>query len=77
MPPPVAPTAPPHYPATAPPPSPPVRAGTAAGTVRAARPEGQKPRRAPPSTGNITPLMYEAAGESRNAAALPNSSGVP
>jgi hypothetical protein len=37
----------------------------------------QKPCRAPPSTGSITPVKYDAAGDSRNAAALPNSSGAP
>ncbi|BAU82326.1 hypothetical protein SLA_1387 [Streptomyces laurentii] len=38
---------------------------------------GQKPLRAPPSTGSIRPVRYEAAGERRNAAVRPNSSGVP
>lgn len=40
-------------------------------------PGGQKPWRAPPSTGSMMPVRYEAAGESRNAAVRPNSSGVP
>ena len=31
----------------------------------------------PPSTCRETPVMYEAAGESKNAAALPSSSGSP
>ena len=34
-------------------------------------------RMEPPSTGIIAPVMYEAAGESRNAATRPNSSGSP
>lgn len=37
----------------------------------------QKPLRAPPSTGSISPVRYEAAGDSRKAAVRPNSSGVP
>lgn len=37
----------------------------------------QKPCREPPSTGSMMPVRYDAAGESRNAAARPNSSGVP
>jgi cytochrome oxidase assembly protein ShyY1 len=37
----------------------------------------QSERSMPPSTGNITPETNEAAGESRNAAAAPNSSGRP
>ncbi|MEI5675276.1 MULTISPECIES: SURF1 family cytochrome oxidase biogenesis protein [unclassified Nocardioides] len=42
-----------------------------------ARRRGQIPRSAPPSTGSIAPETYDAAGESRNAAARPNSSGSP
>lgn len=38
---------------------------------------GQSERSRPPSTGSITPVTKEAAGESRNAAARPNSSGSP
>jgi hypothetical protein len=34
-------------------------------------------RSIPPSTGSITPEMNEAAGESKKAAARPNSSGSP
>lgn len=41
------------------------------------RPAGQSARSMPPSTGSITPETNEAAGESRNAAARPNSSGLP
>lgn len=37
----------------------------------------QSERSMPPSTGSITPVMNEAAGDSRNAAARPNSSGSP
>lgn len=37
----------------------------------------QRARESPPSTGTMTPVMNEAAGESRNAAARPNSSGSP
>ncbi len=37
----------------------------------------QSERSMPPSTGSITPVTNEAAGESRNAAAAPNSSGRP
>ena len=37
----------------------------------------QSARTMPPSTGSITPEMNDAAGESRNAAARPNSSGRP
>jgi cytochrome oxidase assembly protein ShyY1 len=36
-----------------------------------------KERSMPPSTGSMTPVMNDAAGESRNAAARPNSSGRP
>lgn len=32
---------------------------------------------APPSTGTIAPVMNDAAGESKNAATRPNSSGSP
>ena len=42
-----------------------------------AGPGPQTLRISPPSTGSITPVMYDAAGESRNAAARPNSSGSP
>jgi cytochrome oxidase assembly protein ShyY1 len=37
----------------------------------------QSERSIPPSTGSITPVMKAAAGESRKAAARPNSSGRP
>jgi cytochrome oxidase assembly protein ShyY1 len=37
----------------------------------------QTARSMPPSTGNITPEMNEEAGDSRKAAARPNSSGSP
>lgn len=39
--------------------------------------EPQRPRDIPPSTGTITPDRKDAAGESRNAATRPNSSGRP
>src|SRR3954463_14784632 len=35
------------------------------------------PRVQPPSTGMVTPLMYDAAGEARNATTSPNSFGSP
>jgi cytochrome oxidase assembly protein ShyY1 len=38
---------------------------------------GQNVRNRPPSTGSITPVTNDAAGESRKAAARPNSSGSP
>ena len=38
---------------------------------------GQRLRSSPPSTGSITPVRNDAAGESRNAATAPNSSGSP
>jgi cytochrome oxidase assembly protein ShyY1 len=38
---------------------------------------GQSPRSIPPSTGSITPVTKDEAGESRNVAARPNSSGSP
>jgi cytochrome oxidase assembly protein ShyY1 len=38
---------------------------------------GQTARSMPPSTGSITPETNDAAGDSRNAAARPNSSGSP
>ena len=38
---------------------------------------GQSARSIPPSTGSITPVTNDAAGESRKAAARPNSSGSP
>jgi hypothetical protein len=31
----------------------------------------------PPSTGKLIPVIYDAAGEQRNATAAPNSSGFP
>ena len=37
----------------------------------------QRERSMPPSTGSITPVTKPAAGDSRNAAARPNSSGRP
>jgi sterol desaturase/sphingolipid hydroxylase (fatty acid hydroxylase superfamily) len=37
----------------------------------------QRLRDIPPSTGSMTPVKNPAAGDSRNAAALPNSSGAP
>lgn len=37
----------------------------------------QRARSMPPSTGSMTPFTNEAAGESRKAAARPNSSGSP
>lgn len=39
------------------------------------RGDGYSARRAPPSTGSIAPEMNEAAGETRKAAARPNSAG--
>jgi cytochrome oxidase assembly protein ShyY1 len=53
-------------------PEPGQRAGPRAGQGR-----GQNVRSMPPSTGSITPVTNDAAGESRNAAARPNSSGSP
>ena len=59
---------------------------TSGGTGRAARagqgvarrPEpGQSARSMPPSTGSIAPDTNDAAGESKKAAARPNSSGSP
>jgi len=41
------------------------------------RRRGHRARSIPPSTGTMAPLTNEAAGESRNAATLPNSSGRP
>lgn len=38
---------------------------------------GQTDRSMPPSTGSMTPVTYEDAGESTNAAVRPNSSGSP
>ena len=46
----------------------------AAGEAEAER---QSERNAPPSTGSIDPETYEDAGDSRKAAARPNSSGSP
>ena len=37
----------------------------------------QNVRSMPPSTGSITPVTNDAAGESKKAAARPNSSGSP
>lgn len=39
--------------------------------------DDQSARSIPPSTGSMTPLTKEAAGDSRKAAARPNSSGSP
>ena len=39
--------------------------------------DGQSARSMPPSTGSMTPVTNDAAGESRKAAARPNSSGSP
>ena len=44
---------------------------------RQRRTDPQRARSMPPSTGSMTPVTKEAAGESRNAAARPNSSGSP
>jgi cytochrome oxidase assembly protein ShyY1 len=44
---------------------------------RGPRGERQRPRTMPPSTGSSTPVRKEAAGDSRKAAARPNSSGSP
>jgi cytochrome oxidase assembly protein ShyY1 len=41
------------------------------------KPRAQRPRPMPPSTGSITPVRNDAAGDSKNAAARPNSSGSP
>ncbi len=38
---------------------------------------GQRLRSSPPSTGSITPVRNDAAGDSTNAATAPNSSGSP
>jgi hypothetical protein len=35
------------------------------------------PRTQPPSTGSVTPVTNDAAGDARNATTAPNSSGVP
>ena len=40
-------------------------------------PRSQTARSIPPSTGSITPDTNDEAGDSRNAAARPNSSGSP
>ena len=45
--------------------------------AEAAEAAAQSERSIPPSTGSITPDTNDAAGESRNAAARPNSSGRP
>jgi cytochrome oxidase assembly protein ShyY1 len=42
-----------------------------------AQERAQRERSMPPSTGSITPETNDAAGESRKAAARPNSSGAP
>ena len=42
-----------------------------------APPTAQSARSIPPSTGSITPVTKDAAGDSRKAAARPNSSGSP
>lgn len=47
------------------------------GERRRAAPPGQSDRDRPPSTGSITPDRKDAAGESTNAATLPNSPGSP
>jgi cytochrome oxidase assembly protein ShyY1 len=47
------------------------------GGPKAARRQGQSARSMPPSTGSITPVTKDEAGESRKAAARPNSSGSP
>jgi cytochrome oxidase assembly protein ShyY1 len=39
--------------------------------------DGQSARSIPPSTGSIAPVTNDAAGDNRNAAARPNSSGSP
>lgn len=44
---------------------------------RAEREQAQRARSMPPSTGTITPDTNDEAGESRNAATRPNSSGSP
>lgn len=44
---------------------------------RGERDASQRERSIPPSTGSIAPEMKDAAGESRNAATRPNSSGSP
>lgn len=52
-----------------------LRGGT--GNDEPGRGTPQSERSIPPSTGSITPVTKDEAGESRNAAARPNSSGVP
>ncbi len=47
------------------------------GPQRGPRSRGQSDRSAPPSTGSIAPVTNEDAGDSRKAAARPNSSGSP
>jgi cytochrome oxidase assembly protein ShyY1 len=47
------------------------------GGPRGGRSRAQRARNSPPSTGSITPVTYDDAGDSRNAAARPNSSGSP
>lgn len=46
-------------------------------TRTATKPSRQRARTMPPSTGSSTPVRKDAAGESRKAAARPNSSGSP
>lgn len=50
--------------------------GERQGRKRAAR-TAQSDRSIPPSTGSIAPVTNDAAGDNRNAAARPNSSGSP
>jgi hypothetical protein len=54
-----------------------VRARQEAAARAAAIAEAQSARDIPPSTDSITPQTKDAAGESRKAAARPNSSGSP
>ncbi|HYO39537.1 MAG TPA: SURF1 family protein [Nocardioidaceae bacterium] len=51
--------------------------GTAVSGTAVSAPVAHRERSMPPSTGSITPETKPAAGESRNAAAFPNSSGRP
>ncbi len=44
---------------------------------RGAARRGHRPGSKPPSTGSITPVKYDAAGDNMNAAARPNSDGSP
>jgi cytochrome oxidase assembly protein ShyY1 len=45
--------------------------------IAAEKERAQRERSMPPSTGSITPVTKDAAGDSRKAAARPNSSGSP